>query len=61
VSGRLDAEIYVATAAPILELDLPPATREAVAANFANLRNMAGIFMALNLADEVAPAPVFCP
>ena len=61
MTSRLDAEIYVATAAPILELDLPPATREAVAAHFANLRNLAGTFMALDLADDVDPAPVFCP
>jgi hypothetical protein len=61
MTGRLDAEIYVATAAPILELDLAPAVREAVAANIANLRTMAGIFMAVDLGDDIDPAPVFCP
>ena len=61
MTGRLDAEIYVATAAPMLDLDLPPATREAVAANLANLRTMAGLFMGIALGDDVDPAPVFWP
>ncbi len=61
MTGQLDAEIYVATAASMLELDLPPPVREAVAANLANLRRMADIFMPLNFGDDVDPAPVFCP
>ncbi|MEO6339496.1 MAG: DUF4089 domain-containing protein [Caulobacteraceae bacterium] len=61
MTGNLDAEIYVATAAGMLELDLAPVAREAVAANLANLRRMAGVFMSLDLGDDVDPAPVFWP
>ena len=61
MTGRLDAEIYVATAAPMLELDLAPPVREAVADNLANLRRMADIFMAVSLSDDLDPAPVFWP
>ena len=61
MTGRLDAELYVATAAPMLDLDLPPPIREAVAENLANLRRMADIFMALDVGDELDPAPVFWP
>ncbi len=61
MSGRIDAEIHVAAAAAMLDLDMTPATREAVASNLANLRIMAGLFMAIDLADDVDPAPVFWP
>ncbi len=58
---RFDALAYVAVAAPALGLRLPPERLAEIAAAFALMARAAAPALALAVAADIEPAPVFAP
>lgn len=58
---RFDALAYVTAAAPALGLQFPPERLAEIAAAFALVARVAAPALALAVAADVEPAPVFTP
>ncbi len=56
-----DYDDYVAAAAAALDIELDGAAQRGVSANLAALFRMAAALAALDLEDELDPAPVYSP
>jgi hypothetical protein len=56
-----DAETLIESAAAMLQLDIPPESREGVRQNIKTAAKMAALVEQVKLPDDIDPGPVYRP